>query len=150
MSRITRIFAIAMILGTTFVFGIAGEVYAADEWKGEYFDNRHLEGKADEKRDDPEIDFNWGKDKPISGIPKDDFSVRWKRTVKFDKEGTYRFKATFDDGMRVYLDDDLIIDEWEDGEKRTVEKDVFIEKNDKIKITVEYYDHEGKAYAKFS
>jgi len=150
MSKIIRVLAAMMIVGAAFVFGSPGEVYAGDDdWNGDYYDNMDLEGKPDEERNDDEIDFNWGKDRPISGIPKDEFSVEWKRTVKFNKEGTYRFKATFDDGMRVYLDDDLIIDEWEDGEKRTVEKDVFIEKGEKIKIRVEYYDYEEKAIAKF-
>jgi len=58
-----------------------------------------------------EIDFDWGSNSPALGIPKDDFTARWSRVVDFEP-GTYRLYARADDGIRVEIDDDRIIDEW--------------------------------------
>ena len=84
------------------------------DWKGEYWSNRHLDGNPTVVRNDRKIDFNWGTGSPDSRIPSNDFSARWTRKIDFDK-GTYRFYAKSDDGVRVYVDDDRIINEWYDN-----------------------------------
>src|SRR5262249_54172273 len=65
-----------------------------DHWRGEYFNNRALEGTAVMVRDDGvgEIDFDWGLLSPAKecGLNVDQFSVRWTRTVAFAGR-TYRF-----------------------------------------------------------
>jgi hypothetical protein len=49
---------------------------------------------------------------PAAGlVGADAFSVRWTNTVNFPK-GIYRFRATVDDGVRVFVDDQLVIDGW--------------------------------------
>lgn len=62
-------------------------------------------------RSDAVLNFNWGWDAPAPGVNRDDFSVRWSGTFPFDG-GRYRFITTTDDGMRLYVDDQLIIDAW--------------------------------------
>ncbi|MCJ7566230.1 MAG: NBR1-Ig-like domain-containing protein, partial [Anaerolineales bacterium] len=47
------------------------------EWRGEYFDNRKLEGNPELIRNDKEIDFNWKFKSPSSNIPINNFSARW-------------------------------------------------------------------------
>ncbi|MCJ7568076.1 MAG: NBR1-Ig-like domain-containing protein, partial [Anaerolineales bacterium] len=46
------------------------------EWRGEYFDNRKLEGNPELIRNDEEIDFNWKFKSPSSNIPINNFSAR--------------------------------------------------------------------------
>ena len=92
-------------------------------WKGEYFGNRELQGNPVLVRDEPQIDFNWGEGRPAANLPADHFSARWQRRVSFEP-GTYRFFLRIDDGARVYLDSQLILDEWRDGADRTVNVDV--------------------------
>ena len=80
-------------------------------WRGEYFNNRDLEGEPVLVRDDADIDFNWGRNSPGPGVKIDHFSVRWERIVTFDG-GVYRFNVQKDDGVRVWIDDQVIVDEW--------------------------------------
>jgi RNA polymerase sigma factor (sigma-70 family) len=64
-------------------------------------------------RQDPTLGFDWGSDPPAPGLPDEGFSVRWRQSARFE-QGLYDFHATMDDGMRVYVDGVLLIDEWRD------------------------------------
>jgi len=81
-------------------------------WRGEYYDNPNLASEPVLVRDDPALDFNWGSASPGPNIPADHFSARWSRAFEFAEEGDYRFLADVDDGVKLYLDGWLIIDEW--------------------------------------
>ena len=89
------------------------------EWRGAYYDNDNLVGAPVLLRNDPAVDFTWGQDSPGAGVPRDNFSVRWMRTVEFDQD-IYRFRAQMDDGLRLFVDGNLIIDEWHNGGAREV------------------------------
>ena len=107
-------------------------------WSGEYFDNVTLAGDAYTTREDAQINFNWGYGPPAGGMPTNSFSVRWSGTFHFD-EGTYRFYAKVDDGVRVYVDDEQVIDGWRDGGLRLYTADRALAAGDHT-IKVEYYD----------
>jgi len=114
-------------------------------WKGEYYTNPDLAGDPAFVVDDEEIAFNWDVGSPRYGIPADNFSVRWTRTLAFD-EGSYTFWAMADDGVRLYLDDELLIDEWHDSPATRYEKIVALDAGDHT-IVVEYYERGGQALA---
>ena len=80
-------------------------------WWGEYFNNEAVTGAPALVRNDPEINFGWGYDSPGPGVNADGFSVRWTRTMSFD-QGTYTFFVTHDDGARLWVDDILVLDQW--------------------------------------
>ncbi len=82
-------------------------------WKGEYFDNPNLSGDPKVVRRDDMILFNWGDGSPDAAIPSDNFSVRWTGSI-FLKGGDYNFFPRTDDGVRLYVDGQLVIDEWHD------------------------------------
>jgi len=89
---------------------------AADHWKGEYFNNIALAGTAVMVRDDGAagLSFDWGNQGSPSAscnVPGVLFSARWTRVVTFTA-GTYRFATSSDDGMRLYIDGQLIQDRW--------------------------------------
>jgi hypothetical protein len=71
-------------------------------------------------------------------MPTNAFSVRWTNTFPMEA-GTYRFYAKVDDGVRVYVDDALIIDGWRDGGLRTYSKDRALARGEHT-IKIEYYD----------
>ena len=83
-------------------------------WRGEYYDNADFAGNPVLVRDDADINFNWGSGTPATGLPADDFSVRWQRFITFDDDRIYRFNLKKNDGARVWYDDRLIIDLWDD------------------------------------
>lgn len=113
------------------------------DWRGEYFDNRELDGDPVLVRNDEEINFNWKREAPADKFPANNFSARWTREVEFDA-AIYRFRLRFDDGIRFTIDDRLVIDEWEDGSDRVVIVDLAMSKGGHD-IKVEYYEHSDKA-----
>jgi hypothetical protein len=117
------------------------------EWRGEYFSNPNLSGDPILVRNDRTIDFSWGVQAPATGLPADNFSVRWRRTVDFD-EGRYRLYARADDGIRVYVDDERVINEWHDNQADDVYT-VELELEDEQNLTVEYYEGIGGARVEF-
>ncbi|UCC86494.1 MAG: PKD domain-containing protein [Anaerolineales bacterium] len=113
------------------------------DWKAEYYDNRKLEGKPVLVRNETEIDHNWGSGSPGHGVPEDDFSARWTREVDFRSE-TYVFRVRVDDGVRLWVEDKLVIDSWKDGSARWVEAEYRINRGEH-QVEVEYYEHSGGA-----
>jgi tRNA A-37 threonylcarbamoyl transferase component Bud32 len=63
-------------------------------------------------RVDPQVDWFWGNSAPAGEHPADDFSVRWTGWLKAPRPGRYRLVLMNDDGVRLWLDDRLIIDDW--------------------------------------
>ena len=112
-------------------------------WRGEYFNNKDLAGAPVLVRNDMNINFNWGATAPDASLPADNFSVRWTRTLGFS-EGLYRFHAIVDDGLRLYIDNVLVIDSWYDGGWREVtgERWLYTGQHD---VRIEYYEHTGYA-----
>ena len=117
-------------------------------WRGEYFSNRNLDGTPALIRQDPVIDFDWRRDPPASGVSKDNFSVRWTGTITLDA-ATYRFKAYVDDGVRLWVDGQLLIDEWKDGSVRELTGVVGLAKGQHT-IRMEYYDRNYDARARLT
>lgn len=94
------------------------------DWRAEYFANPELAGQPALVRNDPDPNLDWGEDSPVPGvIPADAFSVRWTRSLDF-AGGPYRFVLTADDGARLLVDGQPIIDAWQAmaGETVTVDR----------------------------
>jgi hypothetical protein len=113
------------------------------EWRGEYYGNVDLSGTPALVRNDTAIDFDWGTGSPAAGLPADNFSVRWTRTLDF-AEGTYRFRAMVDDGVRLYVDNKLILDSWHDGAAREETADCDLAQGPHS-LRIEYYERAGDA-----
>lgn len=116
------------------------------DWKGEYWTNIELKGNPTISRNDKAIDFRWREKAPVLGLPRDNFSVRWTRTVDF-QDGTYRFSAKADDGIRIYIDGKRVLNEWHSSTGTTI---YTFDKQLKGKhtIVVEYYEGTGNAVVK--
>lgn len=112
-------------------------------WRGEYWRNEELRGAPALCRNDADIDFNWGSGSPSAEIPVDHFSARWTRTVNFNA-GTYRFRLRGDDGVRLWIDDNLVIDEWR-VQSPTEFSAVRTLSGGSHKLKVEYFDATGGA-----
>ena len=113
------------------------------DWKAEYWSNRALSGNPVVVRNDGTIDFNWGYGSPASGLPVDNFSARWTRTW-YVSEGVYRFHALMDDGVRLYVDNALVMSDWRAGGQREVTKDLWLWRGTHD-LRVEYYEQSGVA-----
>jgi uncharacterized protein YraI len=149
-TRLWGLLAVWLIIASVLLlFAGPGALFAsADAWHGSYWNNTDLSGSPDLVRYDSAIDFDWEGLSPDPIINVDNFSARWVRTVGFSN-GTYRFRATMDDGMRAWVDGNMIIDGWKEGKRRTIEADVPLSDGPHT-ITVEYYEKGGKAIAGFT
>jgi hypothetical protein len=116
-------------------------------WQAYYWNNMALSGSPALQTSETSLDHNWGAAKPYPSIQADQFSARWTRYL--DLVGTYRFTATSDDGIRVYLDGIQIINEWYDHGVKTVSVDRVLSVGHHL-VVVEYYENAGDAVARFS
>jgi hypothetical protein len=114
-------------------------------WRAQYWNNTSLSGAAVLERQEPELSHNWGAGSPHPSIAADRFSARWARTI-YTTAGTYRFTATSDDGIRVWLDDERIIDQWNDHAVTTFGAERALMEGHH-RIVVEYYENQGLAVA---
>jgi hypothetical protein len=115
-------------------------------WKAEYYENKDLAGDAVLVLDERSINHNWGDGAPAPSLPADFYSVRWTRVKAFDP-GRYRFHFKVDDGIRSYVDGELLIDEWHNDWGEAYEVDVDLPSNPELKI--EYYEDGGGAKIEF-
>jgi len=122
---------------------VAAPPLAPGAWWGDYFANPDLAGAPTLSRYDDGINFNWGAGSPASGVPADNFSVRWVRDEWF-AGGTYRFKLLSDDGVRLWVGDQLVVDEWRDRWAEPIYVDRYIPTGN-YRVRVEYYDRYGDA-----
>jgi len=116
-------------------------------WIAEYYSNRYLSGSPALVRDDGAINFDWGSGAPAAGLPSDGFSARWTRSLYFSA-GAYRFFALSDDGVRVWLDNELIIDQWHPSPGNIYAADGSLGSGTHL-IRVEYYEEGGGARMQF-
>ena len=126
--------------------GPSGDPLAA--WTGEYFSNRDLEGTPDLVRLDGAINFDWNSGAPDPKLTRDNFSVRWTRSIYLNK-GRYQFRIQHDDGMRVFIDDNNVYDSWTDQKVSYKTKSVDLEEGHHT-FRVEFYDHLGNAVVRFT
>ena len=124
---------------------------AAERWRGEYFGNRDFSGDPLVIRDDGAADLNfvWGLSSPSAecGLPVDNFSVRWTRTVAVTA-GLYRFTATGDDGFRMLLDGQTVIEAWREQFNQTKSIELNLAAGKHL-IVLEYFERYGSATFQF-
>ncbi len=147
--QLTRLLvaAVALILFLSVGVMVAS---SADQngYLAQYYNNRNLQGNPVLTRYDNVIDFNWGEGSPAPGVVNnDDFSVRWQRTVRL-QPGVYRFTASTDNGVRVKVNNQQIINQWWDHSLRTYSADIYVPGGDTY-IVVEYYERNQTAIASF-
>ena len=117
-------------------------------WKGEYWSGSAFEGDPILVRNDAQINFAWGEAAPDIHLPADHFAVRWTRLVNFEA-GLYRFTVRADDGVRVYLNDALILDEWHNS-NADQNYIVDLQLEGSRRVIVEYYDQTVDALVAFA
>jgi len=79
--------------------------------RASYFNNESFSGTSIDKTD-PSINFTWNTDAPTTGVNANNFSVRWTGVVNVTDQGSYTFYTEADDGMKIWIDDQLVLDYW--------------------------------------
>lgn len=113
------------------------------DWQAEYYPNTSLTGLPYIVLNDRSISFDWKSGPPVAGMQSDEFSARWTRTLILDT-GIYVFEVVADDGVRLWVDDGLLIDQWRESAAQTYSAERFLSAGSH-RLQVEYYENTGEA-----
>jgi ferric-dicitrate binding protein FerR (iron transport regulator) len=119
---------------------------------GSYFRGRELRDLA-HMRLDPVIDFDWATHEPVAGVAHP-FSVRWTGLIEARHAGTHRFYLPSDDGVRLWIDERLVYDNWriQSFEPHDDRYGVFTFSDDRLRVPIrlEYYEQSSLAAVRLS
>lgn len=114
-------------------------------WVGEYYTNMALTGAPALCRDDATLNFDWANGSPGTGVPADQFSVRWTRTVTFTA-GSHNFTVGGDDGVRLSIDGTSALNWWQDHGYGTQSVARTLTAGTHV-VVLEFYENGGQARA---
>jgi hypothetical protein len=147
-------------LGKTYYWRVdefdAVNTYRGDVWsfttagpgggvRADYFKGRNLLNLA-LTRIDPQINFNWD-GAPDEAVGEDNFSVRWTGEVEAAFTETYTFYTNSNDGVRLWVDGQQLVDNWTDHENTENSGNIDIVAGQTYSVVMEYYDNDGFAVA---
>lgn len=99
-------------------------------------------------RTDDQINFDWGAAAPSATMPADMFSVRWSGQVTAPVSGLYTFYTTSDDGIRVWIDGQLIINKWDNHPAQEDSGAITLAGGVAHDVSVEYFEGPGLSVAR--
>jgi len=119
--------------------------------QGQYFNSADLNiASAGLSRIDSTVDFHWGHGSPDSSVSNTNFSARWTGQVQAESTGRYTFSTNSDDGVRLWVNGNQLVDHWSDHGATQDQGTIDLVSGQKYSIKVEYYQHAGNATAQLS
>lgn len=122
----------------------SGHGLTANYYEGQSFDTLF------KTRVDGQVGFDWVKGAPMSGMTVDNFSVRWTGFLKAPSTGSYTFTTTSDDGVRLWVNGQKVIDDWAVHAAKDDSGSLSLTKGVYYPVKLEYFEGGGKAVAKLS
>ncbi|MBN2132109.1 MAG: hypothetical protein JW741_21590 [Sedimentisphaerales bacterium] len=116
--------------------------------KAEYFNGMDLAGEPVLTQVEASIDHTWGGE--VAGGLSDNVSARWTADLEAPFTETYSLITTSDDGVRLWLDGQLIIDNWTDHGTTSDRADVDLIAGQVYRVRMEFYENTGSAVARLS
>jgi beta-glucosidase len=117
--------------------------------KGEYFNNQELEGSPALVRTDRLVAFKWGEGSYTADGPVDHFSARWTGYFIPETSDDYKFYTSADDGVRLFIDEQQVINDWQRHEETLNASTRHLEGGHAYKIRLEYFEATGSASVSF-
>jgi uncharacterized repeat protein (TIGR03806 family) len=101
-------------------------------------------------RTDSIINFNWSTTPPDPSIGLNTYVVRWTGAVQPQFNETYTFYTTTDDGVRLWVNGQLLVNEWVDQGPTTWSGQITLVAQQRYNIEMDYYQNGGGAQAQLS
>ena len=108
--------------------------------RGEFYANRDLQGPAVVTTTDSGVDFFWA-GAPAEGLPEDHFSARWTGVFRPSKSERAVFTVSGDDGYRLFVDDEEVLEHWSDHGVSTQSAEMDVEAGRTYNLRLEFYDN---------
>ena len=96
-------------------------------------------------RTDASIDFDWGAGAPDPSTGADAFSIRWSGLLDPQHSETYTFTTNSDDGVRLWVDGRLLVDNWTDHGATLDSGTLALTAGQQVPLVLEYYENGGDA-----
>jgi hypothetical protein len=116
---------------------------------GQYYDNRDFTAWK-LARLDAGVDFNFGNASPHASIAADTFAVRWSGFVEARHSEAYTFSTVSDEGVRLWVDDQLVIDHWANHGATENLGAISLAAGQRYPIRLEYFENTGPAQIRLS
>ena len=136
-----------------FLLALAGSANGVEGLIGEYYewDSANPWQTLLMKRLDPTVDFSWGDPgSPDPSVPVDGFMIRWTGQIEAPITATYTFHTQTDDGVRLWVNNEQIIDNWTDHSNTHDSGDIALTAGQRYDIQLEYYENGGGAVCELS
>jgi hypothetical protein len=109
-----------------------------------YFNGMNFETPV-YSRVDTSINFNWGNGSPNALVNVDQFSARWSGQIQPKYSETYTFYLNTDNGRRLWINGQLVIDKWIDDWGTVYSGTIALTAGQKYDIKLEYFEDWGGA-----
>jgi hypothetical protein len=152
-----KLFGYALLLALLAVAGTPAQAQlTGSNWSGLFYNDTFLTTPVASENYPNGLYFNWGPGHPLKadnatpvpGVPTDNFSITFTSTQTFTQGGTYLFTTYVDDGVRVFINDELVLNEFNPNETNTYRTFVFhrnITAGAELDIRVDYVEYTGNA-----
>ncbi|MFI1707963.1 PA14 domain-containing protein [Streptomyces griseoruber] len=119
-------------------------------YKRQFFANTTFSGTPKKTDCDSAVSENWGAKAPASGLPTNNFGVRWTVTRDFGSGGPFTFSVSAQDGVRVYLDGVRKVDVWRNVSTTVTKSLNLTVPQGRHTVRVDYVNWTGGANVKFA
>ena len=136
------VLALSLVSVSNGAEGLLGEYYhgtSGDPWRELVLE-----------RIDPTVDFNWGGASPDALISADGFTVRWTGMITVPASATYTFFTQTDDGVRLSVNGEQVIDNWTDHSSTEDSGNITLAAGRQYEIILEFYESGGDAVCQLS
>lgn len=140
------IYAPGSVTPITPIYPIPAEFLSFNSKPGlqaEFFNNMELSGKPATTRIDDVVDFEWNDKSPAPGIGRDKYSIRWTGVITAPETREFTFYTASDDGVRLFIDNKVVIDNWTDHGTTIDSAGYPMIKGKQYTIKVEYFENGG-------
>ena len=115
----------------------------------EYYNNMTVSGSPVVEVVESAVDFDWYTASPASGVNVNEFSARYTGTVTVKSDKAVQFGLVSDDGCRLWIDGQLVIDQWRDQGSATFYTTESYQPGQSYSVKIEYYENSGGAECRF-
>jgi hypothetical protein len=146
MTRYSGLFCVLGLLGAGNAWG---QAQRGDGLRGDYYEGREFDRLVASRRD-ATLNFDWHGTRPVAGLTPKDFSVRWTGWLVPPTTGRYVLHISADDGIRLWLNDRQLLDDWRGRSLNYYQVEVDLKAGERYALRVDYCQHDSATQARLA